>query len=150
MQLCAYHRKSQSAELIFSTLTHPKSLSMSNWGRRYLTMEQISYAARDAWVSAAIVERLQDFNRDVFRAEALMEMDFMKSQRTLDVMDERATSRKAAKIKLKELLERQKNDEEAKGDNESEKKQELNNLLDLYRPDQPPTFGEDVVTLPLF
>lgn len=113
-------------------------------------MEQISYAARDAWVSAAIVERLQDFNRDVFRAEALMEMDFMKSQRTLDVMDERATSRKAAKIKLKELLERQKNDEEAKGDNESEKKQELNNLLDLYRPDQPPTFGEDVVTLPLF
>ncbi|KAL7550650.1 hypothetical protein ACHAWF_013863 [Thalassiosira exigua] len=43
-----------------------KRLSMSNWGNRHLTMDQISYAARDAWVSAAIVERLHECNDDVF------------------------------------------------------------------------------------
>ena len=61
-------------------------------------------------------------------------------------MDERAKRRKAAKIELKEILERQK----AEGkDNEQERQQELYNILDMYRPDQPPTFHEDVIGLEL-
>ncbi|KAL9183806.1 hypothetical protein ACHAXT_004662 [Thalassiosira profunda] len=84
---------------------------MSNWGNRYLTQQQISYAARDAWVSAAIVERLQMANQKLFRAEALMQMNFMKNERSMSVVDERARLRKAAKVELKEMQERQKIDE---------------------------------------
>mmetsp|Transcript_1819 Transcript_1819/g.4553 ORF Transcript_1819/g.4553 Transcript_1819/m.4553 type:complete len:447 (-) Transcript_1819:1914-3254(-) len=127
-----------------------KKLSMSNWGKRHLTLEQISYAARDAWVPAAIVERLQKDNIGVFRAEALMDMEFMKHQRSMDIMDERATSRKAAKLELKEMLARQKDDVEQTGYEDEERKQHLHHLLDLYRPDQPPTFDENAFTLPIF
>jgi len=137
-------------KILGTEINKAKKLSMSNWGKRHLTLEQISYAARDAWVSAAIVERLQKSNNDVFRAEALMEMEFMKSQRVLSVMDERATSRKLAKQVLKEIMERQKNDLEGECNEDKEKAQMMHHLLDLYRPAQPPTFGEDDVTMPLF
>ncbi|KAL7540427.1 hypothetical protein ACHAXR_010101 [Thalassiosira sp. AJA248-18] len=121
-----------------------KKLSMSNWGSRNLSLDQIAYAARDAWVSAAIIERLQEGNKDVFRVEALIEM--MKSQRSMDVVDKRAKARKVAKLLLKEMLEREKTD----GVSDEAKKKELFDLMDLYRPDQPPTFDQDAVTLPLF
>ena len=110
-----------------------------------MTLEQISYAARDAWVSAAILEQLQKGNSDIFQAGALIEMEFMKTQRGMDVMDVRATLRKAAKVELKEIVERQKDDAVEKEDNEEERKLELRGLLDLHRPDQPPTFNGEVV-----
>ena len=119
---------------------------MSNWSKRHLTLNEISYAARDAWVAAAIVDKLQQFNSDTFAPESLVEMDFIKSERCTSIMDERAKRRKAAKIELKEILERQK----AEGkDDEQERQQELYNILDMYRPDQPPTFHEDVIGLEL-
>ena len=119
---------------------------MSNWSKRHLTLNEISYAARDAWVAAAIVVKLQEFNSDTFAPESLVEMDFIKSERCTSIMDERAKRRKAAKIELKEILERQK----AEGkDDEQERQQELYNILDMYRPDQPPTFHEDVIGLEL-
>ena len=124
-----------------------KKLTMSNWGNRHLTIQQISYAARDAWVSAAIVERLQKANNDIFQPKALVEMEFMKSQRSMDDMDERARLRKLAKQELNEMRERQKSGDS--NDDDEERKQELYNLLDIYRPGQPPTFPEDAVTLPL-
>jgi len=131
-----------------------KKLSMSNWGKRHLSLEQISYAARDAWVSAAIVERLQQEGDDsVFGAAALMEMEFMRGQRCMEEMDERASARKEAKLELKEIVARQRAEaEEGLGIDEDDvvRKQELYFLLDKYRPDQPPTFDEDAFTLQLF
>ena len=50
-------------------------------------------------------------------------MDFIKSERCTSIMDERAKRRKAAKIELKEILERQK--AEGKDKAEQERQQEL-------------------------
>jgi hypothetical protein len=122
---------------------------MSNWGTRHLTLDQISYAARDAWVSAAVVERLQMGNNIVFRAKSLMNMDFMKSQRSMDDIDARAKARKAAKLDLKEILEGQMKKTEGKGADEEERIRTLHNLLEFYRPEQPPAFDKDILKLPL-
>ena len=64
--------------ILYTSLSH--LFRMSNWGLRYLSDEQIAYAARDAWVAAAIIERLQQGNADVFGADSLIEMDFMRNQ----------------------------------------------------------------------
>jgi ribonuclease D len=122
---------------------------MSNWGTRHLTLDQISYAARDAWVSAAVVEQLQMCNNDVFRVESLMDMDFMKNQRSMDDMDARAKARKAAKLELKEITEGQMMKTEVKGEDEEERMRVLQSHLDLYRPDQPPAFSKDILNMPL-
>ena len=121
---------------------------MSNWGTRHLTIDQISYAARDAWVSAAVVERLQMSNYDVFRAESLMNMDFMKNQRSMDDMDARAKARKAAKLNLKEILEGQVKNMEGNSEDEEERIRKLHNLLDFFKPDQPPALSIDILNLP--
>ena len=125
-----------------------KKMSMSNWGKRHLDMGQIAYAARDAWVSAAIVDLLQKHDNKIFGVETLMEMECMRSQRDLNELDERATHRKAAKIALKEIVERQKADgvEKAISEEDDVRKQELYGLMDLYRPDQPHAFDEDAVS----
>ena len=85
-----------------------KKLAMSNWGLRHLSLSQISYAARDAWVSAAILERLQRENNEVFGVNALLEMEFMKRQRSMKDVDERAAIRKRAKEEMKILIEQAK------------------------------------------
>lgn len=126
-----------------------KKLSMSNWGNRYLSLQQISYAARDAWVSAAILERLQKNNNDVFNANSLMEMEFMKSQRSMDLLDERAKLRKTAKLEWKAIVERQKSDDARRSVEDEERKEELFGLMDLYRADQPPRFDEHLGSLQL-
>lgn len=125
-----------------------KKLSMSNWGSRHLTLEQISYAARDAWVAAAVVERLQMANKDMFRAESLMKMEFMKSQRSMDDMDASAKARKAAKLNLKEILEGQVKNVEGNSEDEEERIRMLHNLLDFYKPDQPPALSIDILNSP--
>ena len=143
-----------------------KKLAMSNWCNKHLTMEQISYAARDAWTAAAVMERLQLMNNEVFGADSLSEMDFMKSQRSVDVMDERARLRKEAKMEMKEFQEKEKmrreliataalngkvgDDDSDNKEEEEARKKELFVLLDLYRPDAPPTFDEDAFTLPFY
>lgn len=135
---------------LFALLTLWKKLSMSNWGNRRLTPEQISYAARDAWVSAAIIELLHKKNADTFRAESLMSMEFMKSQRNMVDVDSRALERKKAKTELKAILEGDATTVENGDGNVEERKRTLNDILDLYRPDQPPTFSEATLELPLF
>lgn len=125
---------------------------MSNWGSRRLSLEQISYASRDAWVSAAIMQKLQQVGRgNTFQPHELIQMDFLKAQLDMSTMDKRAKARRAAKLELKDILERQKmfEDElEKKEDFEDARKEELYEILDLNRPDQPPTFDEDIFSLP--
>lgn len=148
---CRSGLRELAQKILGTEINKSKKLAMSNWGKRHLTLEQIAYGARDAWVSAAIVEQLQKGNNgDVFRAESLMEMDFLKSQRVLSDMDERATARKLAKQELKEMIERRKIDLKGIGTQEGIREQQLYHILDLCRPAQPPTFGEDDVAVPLF
>ena len=125
----------------------PKKLAMSNWGKRDLTLTEISYAARDAWVSVAIVEQLQK-SSNAFNPESLMNAEFMKSQRSMDVVDTRAKIRKTAKLELKEIAEKQKLLDKSNG--EDERKQELYKILDTYRAGQPPSFSETEITLQSF
>ena len=80
---------------------------MSNWGLRHLSDEQIAYAARDAWVAAAIIERLQKGNEEVFGADSLMEMDFMRNQTLMKDMDERVRKKMILKDELKALKSKQ-------------------------------------------
>ena len=120
---------------------------MSNWGVRHLSDEQIAYAARDAWVAAAIIERLQNGNEAVFGADSLMEMDFLKDQTLMKDMDERVRKRKILKDELKALKDKQR-----EGDNEKDRdrKRELHELMAELKADQPPTFPEDVLKLPFY
>lgn len=159
-----------------------KKLAMSNWCNRHLTMEQISYAARDAWVAAAVVERLQKMVGDsstgrvdakvdgkdnenvvnTFHPDCLLSMEFLKGQRDVFEIDERATRRKAAKEELKEIqeMERERKGDDSKegiadnNEDESEsvkaKIEELHGILDLYRPDQPPSFDEALYSMPFY
>lgn len=78
-----------------------------------------------------------------------MEMEFMKRQRSMDDMDARAKARKAAKLNLKEILEGQMKDVEGNGKEKEERICILRNLLEFYRPDQPPAFREHVLNFPL-
>lgn len=137
-------------KIIGVDINKSKKLAMSNWGKRRLSIEQISYAARDAWVSAAILERLQEGNSGVFNAGAIMEMEFIKTQREMEFVDERAKLRKAAKLELQELMEGRGTVKGGTDADKEERRQQLNGLLDLHRPDQPPAFDEHVFTLPLF
>lgn len=124
---------------------------MSNWGLRYLSDEQIAYAARDAWVAAAIIERLQKGNEEVFGADSLMEMDFMKNQTLMEDMDERVRKKKVLKDELKALKNKQRDYikvEHKKQDEERMRK--LYGLISELKGDQPPTFPENVFKLPLY
>ncbi len=131
--------------MIGVSLNKSKRLSMSNWGSRYLTEEQIAYAARDAWVSAAIIERLQKANEEVFATDALRKMDFMTNQTKMKDMDERVRERKALKDELKELKNKQKDDSNtSENKSDAKRREELYGLLASLKGDQPPTFPEDV------
>lgn len=123
-------------------LNKSKRVSMSNWGHRYLTEEQIAYAARDAWVSAAIIERLQKSNEKVFGTESLMQMDFMKNQTKMKEMDERMKKKKILKDELK-FLRSKTNFTKI----DAERKEELCGFIASLKGDQPPTFSEDAFNL---
>jgi hypothetical protein len=125
-------------------ITKNKKLAMSNWGVKHLRHEQISYAARDAWVSAACVQRLQRDGK-AFSLDELLGMDFMKNQMSLKDINERAALRKSAKVEFKALLEEEK---ESGIPSDEKRMKELKAALDLYRPDPPPAFSEDCFVLP--
>ena len=122
---------------------------MSNWGVRHLSDEQIAYAARDAWVGAAIVERLQKGNREVFGVESLIQMDFMKNQTNMKDMDVRVRKRKILKDELKAIKNKQKENDCVEKQDE-DRKRELYALLSELKGDQPPTFPPDVFKLSFY
>lgn len=121
-----------------------KKIQMSNWGKKHLTPDQISYAARDAWVSAAVVARLQRDNNEVFSAKGLFQHEFMKTQRTMREVNERAVMRKKAKIEYKALmeLEKEQRDEKRIG--------QLRDTMNFYRADHPPSFQEADIAMPFY
>ena len=110
-------------------------------------MNEISYAARDAWVAVAIVEELQKHNNG-FRPESLMAKEFMANQKCMDIMDDRAKRRKKAKLELKDIQQQRASSEDM--NDIEERKEELYKIMDMYRADQPPNFSEDNLIVPQF
>lgn len=136
-------------EVLGIDLPKNKKLTMSNWGESRLSAAQIAYAARDAWVAAAVCQRLREKNEGLFSSEALLEADFLVNERKLDVMDFRARSRKEAKLKVKKLGEKRREVGNLNEEDESQMKESYR-LLDFYRPAHPPTFDEESLQLPFY
>mmetsp|Transcript_2651 Transcript_2651/g.4105 ORF Transcript_2651/g.4105 Transcript_2651/m.4105 type:complete len:356 (-) Transcript_2651:1724-2791(-) len=142
------------------SLNKSKKISMSNWGLRNLSDIQIAYAARDAWVAAAVIERLQKGNEEVFGTDSLMKSDFMKNQTPVEEMDERKREKKRLKEKLKRkrrykkvkaLEKRERDDSSVDNKKEDEDEERIRELYNgLIKRDQPPTFPEDVFKLPFY
>jgi hypothetical protein len=73
-------------------------------------------------------------------------MEFMISQRKMNDLDERAKLRREAKLELKDIIEGEGNNK-IKGKEREERISALQNLMDRYRPDKPPSFSEDILNL---
>jgi hypothetical protein len=73
-------------------------------------------------------------------------MEFMRSQRKMNDLDERAKLRREAKLELKDIIEGEGNNK-IKGKEREERISALQNLMDRYRPDKPPSFSEDILNL---
>lgn len=84
-------------------LPKEKVNSQTDWASVPLKDNQIIYAARDAWAGAAIVNRLAEFNADVFGHQALMDL-FQHSETPIVEMAERRGRRRQAKRDLDALL----------------------------------------------
>ena len=95
----------------------PKSrkLAMSNWAKVPLTNQQVAYAARDAWASAAILHELgtnetnetkkKQHNPEVFSAESLLALLQTQLQEcSIQELEEKARLRKDTKTKLFSIL----------------------------------------------
>jgi hypothetical protein len=106
---------------------------MSNWGERVLSPAQVAYAARDAWSAAAAVQELQSKRPDVFGVEAVLH-NFVKHERAVQEMEQRATIRKAARIELKAL----KSEVDAP---DERRKEEFWKVMQDMKPDLPPVFN---------
>jgi len=85
-------------------LVKSKRVTMSNWSEVPLSMKQLNYAARDAWAGSAVVETLGLMYEDTMHVDLIGDMVLQVERDMMDV-DMRARERKAAKIKMKEMLE---------------------------------------------
>jgi len=104
-------RKAHGQTLGLKTLTQlileldlPKSknLARSDWSQVPLCEKQLAYAARDAWVAAAMVDELAAIDPDTFDTTALVQR--LQQQRTMQEIAQRQSKRKQAKMLLHALL----------------------------------------------
>lgn len=79
-----------------------KKLAMSNWSNAPLSMQQVEYAARDAWAGAAVMDDLAERHPDMFAPERILSL--LKDERPIQQVHKRAARRKKARIQLKEIL----------------------------------------------
>jgi len=85
-------------------LVKDKRLARSNWARApRISMRQIAYAARDAWVASAVLEELARRDPRQFSTPALVER-VLKEEISIHMLLERAAARKVTKGKLQSLL----------------------------------------------
>jgi ribonuclease D len=84
-------------------LLKSKKLAMSPWGKAPLTDDQIAYAARDAWASAAILHELAERDPKTYSTQSLLDL-VLAEECSVDHLDARAVARKEAKTKLFEII----------------------------------------------
>ena len=123
--------KTLAQQILGVTFQKPSKMIRSNWNKSQLSTEQVAYAARDAWVSAAVVDRLQRENNEVFCYESLMEMDFLKYQMKISTM--------AAKLDAKRKLRRKKQKEEVNAQDQVRWRNFICSIPSI----QYPTFDDD-------
>jgi hypothetical protein len=83
----------------------PKSrkLSLSNWGQVPLTTLQIAYAARDAWVAAAIMNELALRDPNTCSTQSLLQL-VSQDEISISDLDRRAVARKMAKTEFEGIV----------------------------------------------
>ena len=98
--------KSLAKDVCGVELVKSRKLAMSNWAAAnppQLTNEQIAYAARDAWVAAAVLHELARRDPDQFSTDVLAAR-VLNEELPIQVLNTNALARKEAKIKWKKLL----------------------------------------------
>lgn len=108
-------------------LPKPTSIIRSNWGRIPLSNRQVVYAARDAWVAAAITNRLALLDSETFGKEALLQQ--LKLQPSIRNLVWRRDKRKKAKAMMR-LVRHSRRVGEIDLKQESRYLQELKQVLD--------------------
>ena len=94
--------KTLAAVVLGLNLPKSRRLATSDWSHFPLTIEQVTYGARDAWVGAAVVEELTQRDPQVFGAAALVKR--LQSQQSLQELQLRQRRRERAKVVLSALL----------------------------------------------
>lgn len=84
-------------------MSKSKKLARSDWSLLPLSNKQLAYCARDAWAGAALMDVLMQRRPDIFAIDEVMSL-VNSQERDLEDIDQRARSRKKAKIALKKLL----------------------------------------------
>lgn len=82
-----------------------RRLAMSDWSQMPLPENQLAYCARDAWAGAAVVQELATRFPNDFDTEALRR--WVRKERTIAEIDQRAQQRKIAKLKLQDVRSQQ-------------------------------------------
>jgi len=96
-------------------LPKSRNTAMSNWGQAPLKKKQIVYAARDAWVSAAILHKLVAEDPTTYSTESLLKL-VLTEECSVEDLNSRAIMRKQKKTRLLDLI---------KDENELSEAQEL-------------------------
>jgi hypothetical protein len=76
-----------------------KKIAVSDWGKVPLTTSQITYAARDAWVAAAIMNELALRDPNTCSTQSLLQLVSQEEASILD-LDRRAVARKKVKTEF--------------------------------------------------
>lgn len=135
--------KALAEEVCGISLLKARKLSMSNWAESpCLTTEQVAYAARDAWVAAAVLHELSEQDPRQFSINSLAEI-VLENEVSIEELLEKAQARKMAKAKRKEILTDEAGDEISREDltnAQLESLREVNaRIRELVAP-QPPLF----------
>lgn len=94
--------KTLTQQILALDLPKSKNLARSDWSQLPLCDKQLAYAARDAWVAAAMVDELAAIDPDTFATTALVQR--LRQQRSIREIAQRQSKRKQAKMLLHALL----------------------------------------------
>jgi hypothetical protein len=141
------------AQLVLGvTLQKSKKISMSNWAKAPLSDDQISYAARDAWASAAVLSELaaRDPSGETYSTASLLKLVLAK-ETPMDELDARAVARKEVKTKLLDII--KKGDEKVNRNDLSEEQlaevEQLEKEMKELAPPRPFVFNVEPLGLAL-
>ena len=93
--------KSLTRIVLQQDLEKPRQICLSDWSQFPLSEEQLEYAARDAWVGAAVVQELEYQDPEIFCPKSLIKL--LKSQPSLKELNDNHHQRQEAKRRLKQF-----------------------------------------------
>ena len=130
----------------------PKSrkIAISNWGKFPLSDQQIAYAARDAWIAAAVMHEMAKLDEATFSTEAISDL-LLPSEVPIVELDKRAGARKVVKLQYLDIMGRgdTKVSKQDLSEEQLEKVIELEAEMKELAPPRPPLFDIDYLGLEL-